>query len=68
MSITKLPNRKKDGVKEVFDIAMAQEYDEVVVIGFKDGKYHVQYTELSDGMRVIGALTMAQYELLKLGD
>jgi len=68
MSVTKLPNKKKESAKEVLNIAMEQDYNELVIIGFKDGKYYVQHTELADGMKVIGALTIAQYELLKAGE
>lgn len=68
MAVTKLPNKKKESAKEVLNIAIEQDYNEVIVIGFKDGNYCVQYTELTDGMKVIGALTMAQHELLKFGD
>ena len=68
MAVTKLPNKKKEGVIDILDSAMEEDYDEVIVIGFKGSRYFVTNSELTNGLKVIGALTMAQYELLKIGD
>ena len=68
MAVTKLPNKKKEGVIDILDSAMEEDYDEVIVIGFKGNKYFVTNSELTNGLKVIGALTMAQYELLKIGE
>jgi hypothetical protein len=68
MAVTKLPNKKKEGVIDILDSAMEEDYDEVIVIGFKGNKYFVTNSEITNGLKVIGALTMAQYELLKIGD
>ena len=68
MAVTKLPNKKKEGVLDILDSAMEEDYDEVIVIGFKGTKYFITNSEISNGLKVIGALTMAQYELLKMGD
>ena len=68
MAVTKLPNKKKEGVIDILDSAMEEDYDEVIVIGFKGTKYFITNSEITNGLKVIGALTMAQYELLKMGD
>ena len=68
MAVTKLPNKKKEGVIDILDSAMEEDYDEVIVIGFKGTKYFITNSEITNGLKVIGALTMAQYELLKIGD
>lgn len=68
MAVTKLPNKKKEGVIDILDSAIEEDYDEVIVIGFKGNKYFVTNSEITNGLKVIGALTMAQYELLKIGD
>lgn len=68
MAVTKLPNKKKEGVLDILDSAMEEDYDEVIVIGFKGAKYFITNSEITNGLKVIGALTMAQYELLKIGD
>lgn len=68
MAVTKLPNKKKDGVLDILATAIDEDYDEVIVIGFKGKQYFVTNSEITNGLKVIGALTMAQYELLKIGD
>ena len=68
MAVTKLPNKKKEGVLDILESAMDEDYDEVIVIGFRENKYFVTNSELTNGLKVIGALTMAQFELLKIGD
>jgi hypothetical protein len=68
MSVTKLPNKKKDTATEILKRAMEEDYDEVIIAGFKDGRFYMLHSELSDGAKVIGALTMMQYEILKYGD
>ena len=68
MSITKLPNKKKISALVTLECAIDEDYDEVIVIGFKGSRYFVTNSELTNGLKVIGALTMAQYELLKIGD
>jgi len=68
MAVTKLPNKKKEGVIDILDSAMEEDYDEVIVIGFKGTKYFITNSEITNGLKIIGALTMAQYELLKMGD
>ena len=68
MAVTKLPNKKKDGVLDILASAMDEDYDEVIVIGFKGTQYFVTNSEITNGLKIIGALTMAQYELLKIGD
>ena len=68
MSITKLPNKKKESVADVLDSAKQDDYDEVIVVGFKNGRYHITNSDLTDGLKVVGALAMAQYEILHVGD
>lgn len=68
MAVTKLPNKKKEGVIDILNSAMEEDYDEVIVIGFKGTKYFITNSEITNGLKIIGALTMAQYELLKMGD
>ena len=68
MSITKLPNKKKISALVTLECAIDEDYDEVIVIGFKGTQYFVTNSELTDGLKVIGALTMAQHDLLKIGE
>ena len=68
MAVTKLPNKKKESVIDILETAIEEDYDEVIVIGFRGKQYFVTNSEITNGLKVIGALTMAQYELLKIGD
>ena len=68
MSITKLPNKKKISALVTLECAIDEDYDEVIVIGFKGTQYFVTNSELTYGLKVIGALTMAQHDLLKIGE
>jgi hypothetical protein len=68
MAVTKLPNKKREGVLEILEEAIEREYDEVIVIGFAGPKYYITNSEMSNGLKIIGALAMAQHELLKIGD
>ena len=68
MAVTKLPNKKKETVKDILTTTMEQDYDEVLVVGFKDGKFFMQHSEISNAVKVLGALTMLQHEILKYGD
>ena len=68
MTITKLPNKKKISALVTLECAIDEDYDEVIVIGFKGTQYFVTNSELTDGLKVIGALTMAQHDLLKIGE
>ena len=68
MAVTKLPNKKKESVIDILETAIEEDYDEVIVIGFKGKQYFVTNSEITNGLTILGALTMAQYELLKIGD
>lgn len=68
MAVTKLPNKKKEAVKEILTITIEQEYDEVLIVGFKDGKFYMQHSNVDDAARVLGTLVMLQHEILKYGD
>lgn len=68
MSITKLPNKKKDTATEILNRAIEEEYDEVLIAGFKNGRFYMLHSELSDGAKILGALTLMQYEILKYGE
>ena len=45
MAVTKLPNKKKEGVLDILESAMDEDYDEVIVIGFRENKYFVTNSE-----------------------
>ena len=68
MAVTKLPNKKKEAVKEILTTTMEQDYDEVLIVGFKDGKFFMQHSEVADASKVLGTLVMLQHEILKYGD
>lgn len=68
MAVTKLPNKKKEAVKEILTITIEQEYDEVLIVGFKDGKFYMQHSNVDDATKVLGTLVMLQHEILKYGD
>jgi len=68
MKVTKIPNKKKEEVLDILTSAMDEEYDEVLVIGFREGRYSINNSGITDGIKVVGALAMAQYEILHAGD
>jgi hypothetical protein len=68
MKVTKLPNKKKEDVLDILTSAMDEDYDEVLVIGFREGRYFITNSGITDGLKVVGALAMAQYEILHVGD
>ena len=68
MKVTKIPNKKKEDVLDILTSAMDEDYDEVLVIGFREGRYFITNSGITDGLKVVGALAMAQYEILHLGD
>lgn len=68
MSVTKLPNKKQEYVLEILDNAIDQEFDEIIIVGFHKKKHTLLHSPLSDGIKIIGALTMVQYELLMSGE
>jgi len=68
MKVTKIPNKKKEDVLDILTSAMDEDYDEVLVIGFREGRYFITNSGITDGIKVVGALAMAQYEILHIGD
>jgi len=44
--------------------SLAQEFDSVIVLGFKDGRIHIQSSGADDELRLIGALEMAKHATL----
>jgi hypothetical protein len=68
MKVTKIPNKKKEDVLDILTSAMDEDYDEVLVIGFREGRYFITNSGITDGIKVVGALAMAQYEILHVGD
>lgn len=68
MKVTKIPNKKKEDVLDILTSAMDEDYDEVLVIGFREGRYFITNSGITDGLKVVGALAMAQYEILHIGD
>ena len=68
MKVTKIPNKKKEDVLDVLTSAVDEDYDEVLVIGFREGRYFITNSGITDGLKVVGALAMAQYEILHIGD
>lgn len=68
MKVTKIPNKKKEDVLDILTSAMDEDYEEVVIIGFREGRYFITNSGITDGLKVVGALAMAQYEILHVGD
>ena len=68
MKVTKIPNKKKEDVLDILTSAMDEDYEEVVIIGFREGRYFINNSGITDGLKVVGALAMAQYEILHVGD
>lgn len=68
MAVSKLPNKRKDTAKEMLTLAALEDYDEVIIVGFKDGKFYMQHSEVSDAAKILGSLMMIQHEILKYGD
>lgn len=68
MAVSKLPNKRKDTAKEMLTLAALEDYDEVIIVGFKDGKFYMQHSEVFDAAKILGSLMMIQHEILKYGD
>lgn len=64
--ITALPSRgDKNEVKEKLQAAIAQEYDEVFIIGTKDGMLHTTYSGYKDIERKLGALELLKFNMIE---
>ena len=64
--ITALPGRgDQNEVRQRLQEALEQEYDEVFIIGTKDGRLHTTYSGYKDIERKLGALELLKFNLIE---
>ena len=54
----------KEDSKAVLESAIEQDFDSVIVLGYKNGTVACQYSKIESITRVIGALEYAKHRLL----
>lgn len=63
MSIVEFEPRQERSVRVTLEDAAAQEFDSVIVFGFRDGQISITSSACPDILRVIGALDRAKTHL-----
>ena len=63
MAIVEFEPRQEHSVRETLEDAASQEFDSVIVFGFRDGQINIKSSDCPDVLRVIGALDRAKSHL-----
>lgn len=65
-NLTALPSRaERRKVEDTLRTVGEQEFDEVVVLGFKDGRSYLFHSMIDDTPRVIGAIEWIKHRLME---
>jgi len=69
MKLDIVPKDKQmaDNAKKVLNDSLAEEYDTVIVFGFKDGNIQMKISATSSILTLVGALEDAKLNLLSAG-
>jgi len=69
MKLDIVPKDKQmaDNAKKVLNDSLAEEYDTVIVFGFKDGNIQMKISATSSILTLVGALEAAKLNLLSAG-
>lgn len=62
--IKAIPATSDNDTIKVLRDSLAQEFDSVIVLGFKEGEIYIRSSGAEDQLRLIGALEMAKYATL----
>lgn len=54
----------KEDVAQVIQSAQEQDFDSVVILGYKNGNIYIQHSKLESAVRIIGALELAKNKIL----
>ena len=65
MNIVRLHRTPADDIDEILDEAFNANFDEIIVFGIKDEEVSVYHSATTSRTRIIGALELAKYDLLK---
>ena len=57
-------NEFKRHSSEVLDSAISEDFDSVVVVGYKDGSVHISSSNMEDIVKVVGAIEVAKAEVI----
>ncbi len=61
-----LPSKsERQKVADTLRVVAEQDFDEVVVLGFKDGKSYLHHSKIENTTLVIGAIECLKYRLLE---
>ena len=63
MTIVTIPNREATSAAATLRNAIADEFDAVIVFGFKDGQIVITASEIEDNLRLLGALEAAKQQV-----
>lgn len=55
--------KERKGVERTLDLAREQEFDEILILGWKDGRTYMSNSGLDDILRVIGAMEVLKFRL-----
>ena len=61
-TLRELPRDRKK-VEETLQTVIEQEFDEVLVLGWKDGKTYMHHSALGDVVRTLGAMEILKFRL-----
>lgn len=68
MTLTTLPSiPERNKVPDILKTVSEQDFDEVVILGFKDGKSYLHHSMIHDTPRLIGAIEWLQHRLMESG-
>ena len=57
--------RERHRVDEALKEAGEQDYDEVVILGFKDGKSYLLHSQIESTVRLIGAIEWLKFRMME---
>jgi len=54
----------KEDATELLQSAQEQNFDSVVIVGYKNGNIYIQHSKLESAVRVLGAIELAKNKIL----
>lgn len=64
--VEQLPQRgERSKVSDTLKTVSEQDFDEVVIIGYKNGKSYLHHSKIADTPKLIGTIEMIKYRLLE---
>jgi putative intracellular protease/amidase len=65
LDIVNKDDNRKQSVKQLLEDSKDKDYEEVVIIGLKDGKYFTTWSGVEDVLRTMGSFELAKFKLLE---